>query len=190
VDFTLHEDRRAVTEPLKVAHLFLEKRFGRAATGIPYVSSKEVENAKHVLGRLPFEQVPAFLDFALAQARTTKFDVQALGGLKQYLSSYIERQAAQKPPVSARKAEDDATRDRIEYDRFRRLEADRLFATLPAAERATIEHLAHDNAPLRTKAKGPLSDIMFGIERARITIERHPGRVLSVTEWKQRRRAK
>lgn len=183
VQIDMHQDRRVVVEPLKVAHLFLEKRFGRSTAGIPYVPSKDVETAKHVLSQVPFQQVPAFLDYALAQAKKTKFEVQTLGGLKQYLAGYVERQAMQKSTEAARQAEDKATQDRIEYDRFRRLAADRLFASLPAVQRTAIEAAARQNAPLRTRGTGSLSDIMFGIERAKITIQRHPGRIPSFDEW-------
>ena len=53
--------------------------------------SKDVETAKYLLARVPFADIPDFLDYALAEAKKTRFDVQTLGGLKQYLSRYQER---------------------------------------------------------------------------------------------------
>jgi len=41
--------------------------------------------------RVPFADIPDFLDYALAEAKKTHFEVQTLGGLKQYLSRYEER---------------------------------------------------------------------------------------------------
>ena len=74
----------------------------------PYVPSKDVETAKYLLSRLPFEDIPDFLDYALAEAKKTSFDVQTLGGLKQYLSRYQERRtqrATAKATEARREAE-------------------------------------------------------------------------------------
>ena len=81
-------------EALKVAYLFAQKRTGQA---IAYVSSKDKETAKQFLEQLTFEEVPAFLDFALQEAHRTNFDVQTLGGIRPYLPSFLvarERLAA------------------------------------------------------------------------------------------------
>ena len=34
--------------------------------------------------------MPAFLDYALAEAAKTRFDLQTLGGVKQYLNGYLQ----------------------------------------------------------------------------------------------------
>ncbi len=123
IQFDFHADREQIAEPLKVAYLFVEKRSGRANTGIPYVPSKDVETAKYLLSRVPFADMPDFLDYALAEAKKTRFDVQTLGGLKQYLSRYQQRRAqraAAKATQARRQAEDKATQRRMDYDRFRR----------------------------------------------------------------------
>jgi len=109
-----------------------------------------VETAKYLLAQISFERIPDFLDYALAEAKKTRFDVQTLGGLKQYLSSYQERrkqQAAAEVTKVQREAEDKATKLRMDYDRFRRAAADRLFSSLPAKEQAAIEAAARAKAP-------------------------------------------
>ena len=186
VQFNFHVDRQEIAEPLKVAYLFIEKRDGRANAGIPYVPSKDVETAKHLLVRVPFEDMPDFLDYALAEAKKTRFDVQTLGGLKQYLSRYQERRtqrAATKATQGRREAEGKATERRMAYDRFRRAEADRLFSRLPDKERAAIEEAARTKAPRYPRGTGPLAQTIFEIERARITVERHPRKIPSLEEW-------
>ncbi len=150
-----------------------------ANAGIPYVPSKDVETAKYLLTHVPFADIPDFLDYALAEAKKTHFDVQTLGGLKQYLSRYQDRgaqRAAAKASRARREAEDKATQRRMDYDRFRRAAADRLFSSLPAKERAAIEAAAHAKAPRFGQGSGSLAQTMFEIERARITAQRHPGR--------------
>jgi hypothetical protein len=189
IEFDFHADRQQIAEPLKVAYLFLEKRNGRTNDGIPYVPSKDVETAKYLLTRIPFADMPDFLDYALAEAKKTRFDVQTLGGLKQYLSRYQERRAeraAAKVTQARRQAEDKATQRRMDYDRFRRAEADRLFAKLPATERAAIEAAARAKAPRYGRGSGSLAQTMFQIERARITAQRHPGKIPSLELWQRR----
>jgi len=189
VQFDFHADRQQIAEPLKVAYLFVEKRNGHANAGIPYVPSKDVETAKYLLSRVPFADIPDFLDYALAEAKKTHFDVQTLGGLKQYLSRYQERhtqRAAAKETKARRQAEEKATQRRMDYDRFRRAAADRLFSSLPAKEQAAIESAARAKAPRFGWGSGSLAQTMFEIERARITAQRHSGNIPSLEEWQRR----
>ena len=189
IQFDFHADRQQIAEPLKVAYLFVEKRNGHANAGIPYVPSKDVETAKYLLSRVPFADIPDFLDYALAEAKKTRFDVQTLGGLKQYLARYQERgtrRATAKADRAQREAEEKATQRRMDYDRFRRAAADRLFSSLPAKEREAIDAAAHAKAPRFGRGSGPLAQTIFEIERARITAERHPGNIPSPEEWQGR----
>jgi Replication initiator protein A len=186
VQFDFHTDRQQIAEPLKVAYLFVEKRNGRPNAGIPYVPSKDVETAKLLLEQIPFADIPDYLDFALAEAKKTRFDVQTLGGLKQYLSRYQERgtqRTAAKASRDRREAEDKAAQRRMDYDRFRRAAADRLFSSLPVKEQAAIEAAAHAKAPRFGRGTGSLALTMFEIERARITAERYPRKVFSFDQW-------
>jgi hypothetical protein len=190
VRITMDGDRREIAEPLKVAYLFMQKRDGRPAAGIPYVPSKDVETARHILAQVAFDDVSDFIDYALAQAKKTRFDVRALGGIRQYLDGYLqtrERRAGARPVQAAHEATQKATQDRMEYDRFRRAEADRIFSSLSSGEQAAIEVAARAKTPHQGRGKGSLAEIMFGIDRARITTERHADRIISFADWKARR---
>ncbi len=189
VEFAEHSDREQIAEPLKVAYLFAQKRRGRTENGIPYVSSKDVETAKFILARVPFEQVSDFIDYGLAQAKKTRFDVQSLGGLRQYIESYLshrEARSAQQADRIKRAAEEKATEQRTEYSQFRRLQTDRLFASLSAKDQAAIEAAARGRKQ-RPSDKGSLGQIMFGIERARIIAEKYPKKITSFQQWLEQR---
>jgi hypothetical protein len=67
--FDFHTDQRDISEPLKLAYAFTEKRTGRKRSAISYVSSKEVETAKDLLDQIPAGEGDRFLDYALAEAR-------------------------------------------------------------------------------------------------------------------------
>jgi hypothetical protein len=192
LQYEFHADRREVAEPLKVAYLFIEKRTGEPIKNIPYVSSKDVATAKQLLAMVDFQAMPAFLDYALAEARKTKFDVQTLGGLKQYVAGYThheERQAAVHEATAARRTREQDEADRAAYERYRRQAAETLFGALPSAEQETINGLARGKQRPYGTPQGPLAATLYEMDKARITAERHSDRIATYDSWKTTRRA-
>jgi hypothetical protein len=186
VRFTFHGENRAIGDPHRVAYLFMEKRTGRKPDATAYVSSKEVETAKELLAHLSLAQIPEFLDYALAEAGKTRFDLQTLGGVRQYLNDYQlnrEQRTATKTAAAARRSEQHQTQLRLDYDQYRRTETQRLFDKLPAGEQAEIKA----QALAKLSAGGPVSDYMvqtlIRVEKFRLTIERHPGQVFDFDQW-------
>lgn len=186
VKFTFHDENRQIGEPHRVAYLFMEKRTGRKSEANAYVSSKEVETAKELLAQLSMAQIPDFLDYALAEARKTRFHLQTLGGVRQYLAAYQQirvRQDSRKAATATRQLEQRQTQLRMDYDQYRRSEAQRLFDKLPAGEQAEIESLARTKLGAGAPAAGYMAETLMRIEKLRLTIERHPGGVSSFDQW-------
>ena len=185
-----NSDRQEIKEPLQVAYLFTEKRIGRPASSIGFVNSKDVETAKLLLTKISFSDMPAFLDYALAEARSTNFDVQSLGGLKQYVTSYMtlcSRKVDARARDTARKA---AAREdvlRIEYDAYRRKQASRILAGLPKAARAAIET---DACTYGASFGGPLREQMLAARKRMLTAQRYGDRIKSYEEWRVAYRSK
>jgi Replication initiator protein A len=178
------DDRQQIGEPLKVAYLFTEKRTGHPAASIAFVPTKDVDTAKHLLAAMTFEEIPAFLDYALAEARKTDFDMQTLGGTKQYLAGYLamrQHKAAEKVRETARKEELRLEAEQQAYDRFRRSQAADIFASLPDAEREVIETQARAHA---AKFTGSLRQTMFEFGQVRFTIEHHADKLTTFDQWK------
>lgn len=176
-------DRRDTSEPLKAAYLFAEKRTGQPAGSIAFVASKDVETAKQLLTELPAAELPAFFDYALAEARKTDFDVQTLGGVKQYLAGYLavrQHQAAEKARGATRRQKEQQEAKQQAYDAFRRAQAADIFASLPDADREAIEVAARAHA---AKFTGPLRDTMFAFGKVRFTIERHADKLTTFAQW-------
>jgi hypothetical protein len=141
VQSQLNFDRREIGEPVKVAYMFAERRTGQPASSIAFVNSKDVETAKQLLAHISFDEMPDFLTHALSQAAATNFDVQTLGGLKQYVTGYLsgrKSRAAAHAAEAERQAKEHEQALRAAYDHFRLTEATRVFLALPK-----VKQLAH-----------------------------------------------
>jgi hypothetical protein len=186
VDFK--DDRETIGEPHRVAHLFAERRTDQQPAGVPYVSTKDVETAKEILSRVPFAQVPDFLDYAFARASRTNFDMQTLGAVKQYLNDYLRdrksRDASRARSDAARAGAEKQLTAKDAYNRFYRTEAAKLFQSLPAEERGAIEALARSRTPSYASTPGTMAEPFFLHNRDRITAQRYPGSIPSFDEWR------
>jgi hypothetical protein len=174
-------DEREIGEPLKLAYLFSEKRTGQPVASIAYVSSKDVETAKQFLTEITFEEAPTFLDFALAEAAKTNFDVQTLGGLRQYLAGFKAGESRRAVVHQRKAAEQHREEDRLSYDAYRRKEVAAIFDSLPVIEREEIELLARQAA---AGFGGSLAEAMFATKRSHVTAQRYGNRIASFEEWK------
>ncbi len=182
-------DRQDIAAPLRVAYLFAEKRTGRPASSIGFVNSKDVETAKQLLLKIGLGDIPSFLDYALAEARSTRFDVQTLGGLRQYVTGYLaarDRKAVGRAQDAARQAAELKDALRARYDDYRRKEASRIFATLPKAARAAIEK---DARPHVASFTGTLRERMLTVRTRMLTAQRYGSRIKSFEDWKATQRA-
>ena len=183
VRWEANADRQEISEPLKVAYLFTEKRTGHPAASVAFVPSKDVDTAKQLLGSIAFGEIAGFLDYALTEASKTNFDIQTLGGTKQYIAGYMafrQRQAAAKGREAARMAKERQEATQHTYERFRRAQAAEIYIGLPEAEQAIIEAKARAHA---ASFRGALRDSMFEFGKVRFTIERHADKLKTFDEW-------
>ena len=174
-------DKREIGEPLKLAYLFAEKRTGQRVSSVAFVNSKDVNTAKQILAEITFKEAPAFLDFALAAARDTNFDVQTLGGVRQYLARYKARQIAEATATRHKTTSDKSDAERLAYDRYRRQKAQTLFQSLPSREQQVIDEMAERAA---ARFNGSLRASMRGVYRAQITARRHPNHIKTLDQWR------
>jgi hypothetical protein len=181
--FDFHDDQQHISEPLKVAYLFVQKRTGRTPSG---VSTKEKDTAKQLLNEIPMGEMAAFFEYAFAQASRTKFDPQSLGGLRQYIPAYLQARDRQARARAAEAAK--ASRDRQEatesaYARFRASRASAVLRALPSGEQAVIDGLAKARAAtLRSKNPGFAAAMLENV-RIHITAERHPDKIPTFESW-------
>lgn len=191
MQFQFAADRKEVAEPLKLAYAFLEKRDGQALSAIPYVPSKDVETARLLLEEFTFQEANRFIDFALREARRTKFDVRTLGGLKQYLDDYRDRRLKDEGATVAaaeRRHKDEMEADQFAYQHYCNQRADELLMGLPSADREAIEAQARSQMPTST-SMSYMGDMLLKVTCRRIVAARYPGHIPSFADWKERAKA-
>ena len=190
IQFKFHEESQSIGEPHQVAYLFAEKRTGQKCDSVPYVSSKDVATAKELLAHIPMTGVSDFLDYVISEAAKTRFDLQTLGGVKQYLNGYLEARQRRTTALAAEAARQDEEREaklQFEYVCFRRAEADKLFKTLTTEEQATIEALARAITAPKGSHNTYMVETMLKLKRTQITAERHTDRLTSFDQWRAQR---
>jgi len=177
-------DRRDVAEPLRVAHLFTAKRTKVDVKQITFASSSDVEAARQLLTHIEFPEAEAFIDYALGQAASTKFDVQTLGGLKQYIPGHL---ASREARARAKAQADTTARQKAQealqsaYDRFRRDRAHEIYAALSDDERDIIDVEARRTS---TGFDGRLAERMLTIRKISITAQRHCDKITAFEDWR------
>jgi hypothetical protein len=164
--------------------LFAEKRSGGNREGVPYVSSKDVNTAKQILAVVPMAEIESFLDYALAEARRTRFDVRTLGGVKTYVDGYVKMLQSRAAVKVATAATEQELQTRKDYDRFRRELLDRLFRALPPKEQEEIDASARCTALPTGRKEGFLARTLIEIERTRIVAARYPDRIPLFEQWR------
>ncbi len=141
LQFKYHGDRHDLHEPMQIAALFLEKRTGRNDT-VANVIASDVEVAREFITLLGYDQAPKFIDYALACAKRTKFDVQRLAGLRQYVPGF-QQQGQQKVAANNRRADDDKERagreEHARYESWLGAETKKRMNALSKTERGRIE---------------------------------------------------
>jgi hypothetical protein len=181
----VHGERREVAEPLRVAYLFAEKRTGQPVTSVAFVPSKDVETARRFLAEIPFAEIERFIDYGLAEAARTNFNIQTLGGLKQYLGSYLRLKAlhtASSVAEERRTSEDYGMRERYAiYMTSRRSATEKIYEALSVAEKEEIRVLAAAKA---SGFSGSLQAYMIDFHTGRLTAERHGQPIQTFDEWR------
>jgi hypothetical protein len=188
--FDFHADQHSISEPLKVAYLFVQKRTGQTPAG---VSTKEKETARQLLGQIPFDEIEAFIDYALVKAKRTNYEPQSLGGIRQYVPGYLQNRghrAADKAAEAVRLAREREEATRLTYDQFRRSRANQLFNELPEGEQSIIIGLARaGNGAGYAATNSSFAKTLFESAKARITAERHREKIATFEQWTANRHA-
>jgi len=177
------EGRRSVGDPLRVAYMFTAKRLGVAPTSVTYVPTNDVESAKLILTQIPLDEASSFIDYALTAAQRTGFNVQTLGGLKQYIAPYqADRHRRQVAAVrrAAEATEAAAKAQQVAYEDYRRAAALRIFEGLPPE----IQRSMKAEISSKQSFSGPLGEFMARGRLIDLVTMRYADSLTTFDDWK------
>ena len=179
-------DENTIQKPQEIVLYFHQQLHGGADTIEEFgFSEKETLFASSLLEKYSVEETKAFIDYGLAEARKTKFDIHSIGGLKKYYAPYIkelqEKAKAKVRDIEDQKSQENDRRHRA-YEAYRATEITRIRTILPTHEIEQIENdVRHE-----LEAKHPGSKIFSGWVRQHadhMLAEKHG--ILSFEKWQK-----
>lgn len=187
LQFDRVEDDNTVRLPMEAVLAFYKKIYPDQEIEEFVFSDKEVDLAATLLQKHPLDDIRRFIDFALAEAEKTGYDVKTFVGLKQYLPAFIQQKKAEDKArvdkrAQARETEQQRIRDR--YDAFRKERLAELYAQSSAAELATLQANARtliDQAPHAPSFSQKITDIMVRNKVLDLLAQAHP--LPTFEEW-------
>jgi hypothetical protein len=184
--FTLAVDENTIQKPQEIVLYFYRKLYGTNEADDLGFSEKETVFAASLLEKHTMADLRGFIDYGLAEANKTNFDIKTLGGLKKYYLPYTKHLAGQarSKALEAEKEEQRVNeRKLVDYQSYRQGEVDRIRGALSSAEVEAIE----SGIQTELKAQHPGTQIFSGWIRQkadRAIAEKHG--VLSFHEWQER----
>jgi hypothetical protein len=184
--FALITDENTIQKPQEIVLYFHQQLHGGADADVEFgFSEKETLFASSLLEKHSVEEAKAFIDYGLAEARKTKFDIRSIGGLKKYYAPYT-KELREKAKAKVRDIEDqkiqENDRHRRAYEAYRATEITLIRTTLPPHEIEHLENLVRGEL----EAKHPGSKIFSGWVHQRadhMLAEKHG--ILSFEEWQK-----
>jgi hypothetical protein len=185
--FTLAVDEHAIQKPQEIVRYFYQKLYGTNDADELGFSEKETSFAASLLEMRAMEDVRGFIDYGLAEASKTNFDIKTLGGLKKYYQPYTKLLAAQ-ARAATRDAEEEEKREEerrlAAYNTYRQEEVAKIRATLSPAEIEAIETGIREE--LEAQHSGTKIISGWVRQRADRAIAEKHGSIISFKEWQRR----
>lgn len=183
LQFERRADEEQIQQPLTVARYFINQRPGAAAQHDSYFSSAEIEFARELIERFGLDECRPFIDYALACAKETKFDMKTLRATRQYLAGWEANQAHRE--TSRVKEKERAEKARLEnlkdtYNTMVKRHAATYLEGLAETQRREIRDQA-ERAMAEKHGRAPGFPVFVSIEERRIAFARQP--VSSFEEW-------
>lgn len=183
--FTLAVDEHTIQKPQEIVRYFYQKLYGANEVDELGFSEKETSFAASLLERHTMGDARGFIDYGLAEASKTNFDIKTLGGLKKYYPLYTKHLAGQARARTVQAEEDEKrTNERklAAYDSYRQGEVAKIRSALSPAEIEGIETGIREELEAHHSGARVLSG-WIRIRADRAIAEKHG--VLSFAEWQE-----
>lgn len=140
-----HEERY-IKNPMVLVQYFYKKLFGKDEIDENILDASDVEFASLLLEEYSFDDIKAWIDYSIQQAKKTGFEMKKFGGIKIYKTEFFIKQAQEKQKTIQQEKQNDLWKKEKERQRMEgiyrdyRLEKVAAFKnTLPAEELKAIE---------------------------------------------------
>jgi len=183
LQFERAADEAQIQQPLVVARYFLEQRLGSVAPDDAYFSDGDIEFARELIARFGLNECRPFIDYALASAKATKFDIKTLRGTRQYLPGWETNKAHRE--IARAKENARVEKERLDslkttYNSMTKRHAAAYLESLNGDRRQAIKEQARQTV-LAKSGRVPGFDTFIAIEERRIVLTLNP--VPSFEEW-------
>ena len=89
IQFAYQAEKQNIQDPIDLVFYFYTRLYHSSdIENLSVYSPKETDFARSILSTLPLPEAKDFVDFALAQATTTGFDIKTFMGIRQYLPAW------------------------------------------------------------------------------------------------------
>jgi hypothetical protein len=184
--FTLAYDENTIQKPQEAVRYFYQKLYGTDTVSDIALSEKETSFASSLFEKHNAEEIRTFVDYGLAEATKTNFDIKTFGGLKKYYLPYTKHLTA-RTQATTKEAEEDEKRVQerklAAYDFYRQEEVAKIRGALSPDEIEAIENGIREE--LEAQHSGAKIFSGWIRQRADRAIAETHG-VLSFEEWQRR----
>jgi hypothetical protein len=182
--FAKAADEKNLHQPMRVVQYFYTKLYQTDELGDFILSDKDVAQAAKLLEKHPYEEVCGFIDYALAEAKKTAYDVKTFMGIQTYHPGFLAyRKTLLQAETQEKQRQEEARHRELEerYRTFRKQRLKELRDGLSAEEFQAIERTART----RVEATHPHAigrEILVRIQVDQLLAEKHV--LPSLDEWK------
>jgi len=184
--FSFAFDENTIQKPQEIVLHFYQKLYNTQEVDELGFTEKETTFAASLLEKHGHEEIQDFIDYGLAEAKKTNFDMKTFGGLKKYYVPYLKElaQRAQEKEKEKREQEQQLQKRRLgAYDSYRNEELIKIRETMPPQEVDEIECSVHEEL----QSQHPGSKIMSAWVRQRVDrVLGEKGGILTFEQWDAR----
>ncbi len=101
-----HEERY-IKNPMVLVQYFYKKLFGKDEIDENILDASEVESASLLLEEHSFDDIKAWIDYSIQQAKKTSFEMKKFGGIKNYKTEFFIKQAQEKQKIVQQEKQND-----------------------------------------------------------------------------------
>jgi hypothetical protein len=179
-------DQFHIQGPMEGVDYFYRRLHKVEGSSKRYFSRKEADYAKSLIQKFGVEGYQSLVDYAIASARTTNFDMKTIFALDMHLANWQITMEKREQEIAMRRLEMDRRAEekvQEDYKTFCKLELRDREAKLSPEEREEIGQLAADHVDSSPTFSPSVRETLLRAARNRILMERYP--IQTFQDWRR-----